>query len=483
MGYAYKVAVIGAGLSGLACAYRLKQSGIHPIVLEETEQPGGVIATVRRNGFIFEAGPQCPRFPASVWALVKELNIEKEFVHGDPKAKRYILKQGQLHPAPFSAVGIMTTQLIDLRSKLRFLGEPFGNTHPPDHEESLAEFVQRKFGSAVLEYLVDPVIGTVFLSDSREMGMESAFPALVEWERTQGSLVRGAIRGSMAKRRRASSDGSQTPNHHETKRRRLHLTDALPSLGSFKSGMGMLPEKLSEALAESVKYGVRAESVSPVRRENGVPRDGWRVQMSGGEEITAESLVLAVPAYVAARLLEKSASQLGRLLGEIEYAPMCSVSSAYEGTQASHSLDGFGFMVPRREGLSTICTFWNSSLFRGRAPEGKVLMTSFARRDPREGIAASSEEERAHTIHAENARILGIRGEPLEQMIWRYPRAMPQYNVGHRKRVAEIGRLLETLPSLGLVGNYLTGRSIGDCVELASRVAEGLHSRSRGSNI
>ena len=180
MGYAHKVAVIGAGLSGLACAYRLKQSGIHPIVLEETGQPGGVIATVRRNGFIFEAGPQCPRFPVSVWALVKELNIEKEFVHGDPKAKRYILKQGLLLPAPFSAVGIMMTQLIDLRSKLRFVGEPFGNTHPPEHEESLAEFVQRKFGSEVLEYLVDPVIGTVFLADSRKMGMESAFPALVD---------------------------------------------------------------------------------------------------------------------------------------------------------------------------------------------------------------------------------------------------------------------------------------------------------------
>ena len=110
-------------------------------------------------------------------------------------------------------------------------------------------------------------------------------------------------------------------------------------------------------------------------------------------------------------------------------------------------------------------------------------MTSFTGREPREAIAASSDEECAHTIHAENARILGIRGEPVEQMIWRYPRAMPQYNVGHRKRVAEIGRLLEALQSLDLVGNYLTGRSIGDCVELASRVAEGLHSRSRGSNI
>ena len=483
MGYAHKVAVVGAGLSGLVCAYRLKQLGIHPIVFEEAEQPGGMTATVRRNGFLFEAGPQCPRFPASVWALVKELNLETEFVYGDPEAKRYILKQGLLHPAPFSAVQIMTTRLVDLRSKLRFLGEPLGSTRPPDHEESLAEFVRRKFGSEVLEYLVDPVISTVFLGDSRKMGMESAFPALVEWERSQGSLVRGAIRGIMAKRRRADPDGSRTPDRYEKNRRRLHLTDALPSLGSFRSGMAMLPEKLSEALGESMKYGVKAESVAPARSENGTSRAGWCVRLSDGGEIAVESLVLAVPAYVAAGLLERSAPQLGALLGEIEYAPMCSVSSAYERDQVSHSLDGFGFMVPRREGLNTICTFWNSSLFGGRAPAGKVLMTSFAGRDSNQALAASSDEECASTIQAENATILGIRGGPVEQMVWRYPRALPQYNVGHAKRVAEIRRLQVTLPNLRVIGNYLRGRSIGDCVELGSRVAQELHSRLRGPNI
>ena len=452
-------------------------------MLEGAEQPGGMIATVRRNGFLFEAGPQCPRFPASVWALVMELNLEKEFLYGDPKAKRYIWKQGLLHPAPFSAVEIMTTRLVDLRSKLRFLGEPFGNTRPPDHEESLAEFVHRKFGSEVLEYLVDPVISTVFLGDSRKMGMESAFPALVEWERSRGSLVRGAIGGSMAKRRRADPDGSRTPNRHETNRRRLHLTDALPSLGSFRSGMGILPEKLSEALGESMKYGARAESVEPVRSENGTPMAGWRIRVQGGEEITAELLVLALPAYVAARLLERSAPQLGALLGEIEYASMCAVSTAYERDQVSHPLDGSGFMVPRREGLHTICTFWNSSLFKGRAPDGKVLMTSFAGRDSNGTLAALPDEECAQTIHAENTRILGIRGAPVDQMVWRYPRALPQYNVGHAKRVTEIQRLLRRFPSLGLVGNYLTGRSIGDCAELASRVAEDVNSRFRKSNI
>jgi len=324
VGYAHKAVVIGAGLSGLACAYRLKQLGIHPIVVEATESPGGVIRTVRRNGFVFEAGPQCPRFPASVWALVKELNLEKEFVYGDPKAKRYILRQGQLHPAPFSPVGLVTTRLVDSRSKLRILGETFGNTRPPNHEESLAEFIERKFGSEVLEYLVDPFISTVFLGDARKMGMESAFPAFVEWERSQGSLMRGAIRGSIFRQRRAESKRSPTINRQEINRRSLHLSDALPSLGSFSSGMGALPEKLSEAMGDSMQYGVKAESVERVQNEDGVRSIGWRVRVSGGKEIRAGSLVLAVPAYAAARLLEKSAPQLGAMLGEIEYAPMCS---------------------------------------------------------------------------------------------------------------------------------------------------------------
>lgn len=466
--------VIGAGISGLACAYRLKQLGIHPLLLETEDRPGGLIVTVRRNGFLFEAGPQCPRFPASVWGLVRELDLEGEFVPGDPKAKRYILKQGRLHPAPFSPAGLITTPLVDFQSKLRILSEVFGSTRPPAHEESLAEFVERKFGADVLEYLVDPFISTVFFGDSGKMGMESAFPALVEWERGQGSLVRGAIRARRAKRGPQASVGSSTPRRSEPSRD-LYVTDALPSLGSFTSGMAMLPEKLSESLRESIKYCAKVESVAPLQAGNGAKKSGWRVCLTSGEEITAEALALAVPAYVAARLLEKSTPELGSRLGAIEYASMCAVSSAYERAKVSHSLDGFGFLVPRREGLHTICTFWNSSLFAGRAPEGRVLMTSFAGRNVSDALAASSDEECARLIDTENAKILGIREQPVDQMVWRYPRALPQYNVGHARRVDEIKGLLRTLANLYLAGNYLAGRSIGDCVELASRVAEEVH--------
>lgn len=475
--------VIGAGISGLACAYRLKQLGVPSVVLEAAERPGGLIATVRRNGFIFEGGPQCPRFPASLWALVRELGLESEFVRGDPKAKRYILRDKRLHPAPFSPVGLITTRLVDFQSKLRILAEVFGSTRPPAHEESLAEFVERKFGAEVLEYLVDPCISTIFFGDSRKMGMGSAFPALVEWERSRGSLVRGAIRARSAKRGSETSNGASTLSRSGSNRRSLYVTDALPSLGSFRSGMGMLPEKLSEKLSESIKYGAKIESVAPLPSEGDTRKAGWRVRLANGEEITAHTLVLAAPAYMAARLLEKSAPKLGSLLGAIEYAPMCCVSLAYERAQVSNSLDGFGFMVPRREGLQTICTFWNSSLFEGRAPEGKVLMTSFAGGDLNDAFAAVSEDECARIVQAENAKLLGIRGKPVDQMVWRYPRALPQYNVGHAQRVTELQNRLRGLPNLHLAGNYLTGRSIGDCVELASRVAAEVHSRFRELNI
>jgi protoporphyrinogen/coproporphyrinogen III oxidase len=478
-----KVVIVGAGISGLGCAYRLRQLGIHCLVLEAKERAGGSISTIRRNGFLFEAGPQCPRFPPSVWQLVRELNLESKFVPGDPKAKRFIVRHGRMHPAPFSPKGLITTRLVGLASKFRILTEAFGSSQPPLHEESLADFVQRKFGVEILDNLVDPLISTIFFGDSQKMGMESAFPALVEWERNQGSLVRGAIRARNSKRNPGMSDGSPARSRPTANRSSLQVTDALPSLGSFTSGMGTLPEKLAQELQAEIRYKAGIALVAPVQIENGTSKTYWQIGLASGEKIITENLVLAVPAYVAAQLLENSVPQLASELNAIEYAPMCAVSSAYDRSKVANSLDGFGFMVPRREGLQTICTFWNSSLFPQRAPEGKVLMTSFAGRGMSGEVGAMHEEEWARTVEAENARTLGITGGPVDRVVWKDPRALPQYNVGHARRVGEIYGILRTLPNLFLAGNFLRGRSIGDCVEVAFRVAEELHRHRGGKDI
>jgi oxygen-dependent protoporphyrinogen oxidase len=483
VGYTPKVAVIGAGLSGLACAYRLRQLEIPCLVLEAQERAGGLIATVRRNGFLFETGPQSPRFPSLLWRLLHELNLEKEFVAGDPGAKRYILRDGRLHPAPFSPAGLLRTRLLGARSKLRILTEVFRSSQPPPGEESLADFVQRKFGAEVLDYLVDPLISTIFFGDAHKMGMESAFPALVEWERNQGSLVRGAIHARKSKERAQKEDSSPLRTGENGKRDSLKVTDALPSLGSFRTGMAALPERLAAELHEEIRYNAAIACVEQMRNGSSAENASWQISLSGGEKITAEHLILAVPAYVAAKLLANAAPQLAIHLKAIEYSPVCAVASAYDRSQVSNSLDGFGFMVPRREGLQTICTFWNSSLFPGRAPDGKVLMTSFAGREMNNNGVAPGEEGFARIVEAENATALGIKARPVDRVVWKDSRALPQYNVGHATRVAEIQNIARTIPNLTIAGNFLRGRSIGDCVEVAFEAAQDVHSRIRTGGI
>jgi oxygen-dependent protoporphyrinogen oxidase len=473
-----KVVVIGAGITGLACAFRLQQLGIPVLILEASTNAGGVISTVRRNGFVFDAGPQCPRFPKSVWRLIRELGLQEEFIAGDSRAKRYILRNGKLHRAPFSAGGLLTTSLVGLKSKYSLLSEVFRRSHPPAREESLAEFVDRKFGAEVLDYLVDPFISTIFSGDPRKMGMHSAFPALVEWERSRGSVVRGALSAYRSKRNRnakAPAEGSSAKDSHP-KRGDLHVTDALPSLGSFKQGMGTLVERLAEKLGADIRYGVNVKSVA---RQNDASQEkpGWRIRLSGGDEINADAIVVATPAYAAAPLLIESMPKLSALLAGIEHAPMDVVSCAFDQRQVRHPLDGFGFMIPRKEGLRTICTFWNSYLFPARARNGTVVITSFAARRGDGNLNEMPDDLLAQQVEAENAAVLGITGAPIDRMVWQYSRALPQYNVGHVQSVKEIREALSQLPGLSLAGNYLAGRSIGDCVDTAFQATDLLHSR------
>jgi protoporphyrinogen/coproporphyrinogen III oxidase len=478
VGYAEKVVIIGAGISGLACAYRLRQLGVSCVVLEAASRPGGVIATERRNGFLFEAGPQCPRFSAPVWEMMREVGLDREFVAGDPKAKRYVLRNGDLHRAPFSPGGLLTTGLVSTGSKLRILTEVFSSSAPPATEETLAAFVRRKFGSEILDNLVDPIVSTVFLGDAEKMGMQSAFPALVDWERGSGSLVRGAIRARNRRSRSAVSPGGQPASSNGTKRS-LRVTDSLPPLGSFRTGMAALPEHLAAYLGPAIRYDAKVASLASGSAATMSGAKLWRIVTAVGETLIAQNVILAVPSHAAGSLLDNVSPNLAGLLEEIEYAPLCVVSAAYERSSVKNSLDGFGFMVPRREGLRTICTFWNSSLFSGRAPQDRVLITSFARmNDPQFGTSA---QEIGEQVHHENARILGISAAPVERQVWSNEEALPQYNVGHAERVSKIAQALRQYPNLQVIGSFLRGRSIGDCVDVAFAAADDLYGRIGGS--
>jgi protoporphyrinogen/coproporphyrinogen III oxidase len=462
-----EVIVIGAGITGLACAFRLQQAGIRVVVLEASDSPGGMIATVEKNGFLFEAGPQAPRFPTELWELVSELGIEDAFVPGDSRADRYILKNGQLHKAPFSPLSFLSTKLVGGASKYRLLTEVLRRSQPPEGEETLAGFVRRKFDDDVLDYLVDPFISAIFAGDTKQIGVASAFPFLARWEREHGSVMRGAMRN----RKRSTPPGPQSGTMPQRSGRQLVVTDALPTMGSFRKGLGTLPKAIAQKLGDSIRFRAGVGSIEAVAGDGGTaPR--WRPQLNSGEEVTTTALVVTAPAYEAARLLRTSAPKLSAKLSEVYYAPMAVVSSGYDRAQVRNPLKGFGLMIPRRENLNTFFNVWNSSIFEGRAPEGKVLLTSFVGGATNPAFLERDEAAIAQIVEGEIAGVLGIDGPSVETCVWKYPGALPQFNVGHAPTATAIRELVSELPGLYLAGNYLEGRSLGECVEIGSRTAE-----------
>ena len=442
------VIVIGAGISGLACAYRLNQLGTEVTLLEASNRPGGLIGTIQKDGFLFESGPQSFQTTDLVLGLIRELGIESELQKTDPRAARYILLQGKLQKIPTSPQAMLTSSLLGVGSRWKILSEPFRKTRPPAAEESVAKFARRKFGDEILEYLVGPFVSGVYAGDPEKLSLKAAFPSLDEWEREYGSVLRGA------------------------KKARKGTTASPSLLCSFRQGVARLPNAIAEKLGSRLQIGITAESLNRLG-PNG--REMFEVRTEREAEsatIQASAIVVATPAYVSAHLIEPISEQLGRTLSGIAYAPVAVVASGYYRQQAGEPMDGFGFLVPRRERLHTLGTVWNSSLFPGRAPEGSVTVTSFAGGATNPEIAAQPEDQIAKIMQSENEHILKIVGSPITSAVWRYPRALPQYNLGHGHVVEAIRDAERQLPGVFFAGNYLEGPAVGKCIENGFQTAE-----------
>ena len=468
------VIVVGAGITGLACALHLQRLGIPVKVLEASDSPGGMIATFERNGFLIETGPQYPRFARPLWDLARDVGLDSEFVRGSSSAQRFILKNGRLHQAPLSPGSFLSTQLIGPSSKYRILTEAVRRSRPPADEESLSEFVRRKFDDEVLQYLVDPFVSAIYAGDTEKIGVESAFPFLSRWERERGSILRGAIQ-SRKSRTTSRSNASRASDG----KNRTAVTDFLPRMGSFRTGLAALPNAIAAKLGGSISFRAKAESIEPTATTGNSDR-GWLVRLNDGEELSGSAVVVAAPAYEAARLLQRIAPKISEMLAGVTYAPMAVVASGYTRAQVRNSLHGFGLMIPRREALNTFFNVWNSSMFSGRAPEGKVLMTSFAGGATNPAIVEHEETAIAQVVERELAEILGIDGPPVERFVWKHQKALPQFNVGHARRTRSIRQAQAALPGLYLAGNYLQGRSLGECAELGSQTADEIQRRFRG---
>ncbi len=449
------VAVIGGGISGLACAYRLKKLGVPVILLEASPRVGGLIETVEKDGFLFESGPQSFQGTETLLGLIRDLGIEDELCKADPGAPRYVLRQGRLRKIPMSPQAMLATSLLSPGTRWKIVSEPFKRTRPPNEDESVADFVRRKFGHEILEYLVSPFVSGVYAGDPEKLSLRAAFPTLEQWEREYGSILRGQMKSRAASGPTTARKGP-------------------PPLCSFRRGLDTLMQAIGANLGESARTGA---FVSALSRSGNLGDAGYEVRaMRGGreEKIVAQAVVLAAPAYAASHLIGSIAPFLASTLSGIEYASLAVVGMGYYNRQASAALDGFGVLIPRSEKHRTLGIVWNSSLFAGRAPEGQMVVTSFVGGATDPEIVAKTDGEITAIVHDDHARILGITGPPIAAAVWKHEKALPQYNLGHGHVVEAIRDAERTVPGLYFAGNYLEGPSIGRCAEEAFQTADAI---------
>ncbi|HEY6389592.1 MAG TPA: protoporphyrinogen oxidase [Candidatus Acidoferrum sp.] len=454
------VLIVGAGISGLVCAYYLRKSGIDAQIVEFANRPGGVIHSELRNGFLLELGPQSFSGTPQLLDLCRDLGIENELLKAPRHAPRFLLINGHLKPAPLSAPAFLASSLFSVGTKWSVLRDATGRSAPPYIDESVATFTRRKFSAELLDKLVGPFVSGIYAGDPEKLSLRAAFPQLFEAERSAGSTIRGMLRGAKSK-----------PGPKQR-----------PTLQSFRDGNETLVKALAADLGPALRCGVEVTAIQ--QGGEGMPqsRETFAVDvetMSGTETMVADRLVFAAPTYVAAKLLPPA---VAAPFAEIEYAPIAVVSLGYQKQDVGHSLDGFGFLIPRSQGLRTLGTVWNSSLFPNRAPQGYVLLTGFigGATDPQATVLSA--EEISAIVHREIAPILSIHNQPSFTSVEAYRRALPQYNIGHTARIANLERESSALLNLKLVGNYLRGPAIGACIEQALAVADQIRSSVSASS-
>jgi oxygen-dependent protoporphyrinogen oxidase len=442
------VIVVGGGISGLASAWLLHQRGVQVVLLEAAARTGGTIATIRERGCLLESGPNSALETSPlIGSFFAELGIAEKRIDPNPAARdRYVLRQGRLHALPLTPFAFLATPLFSTRAKLRILREPFIGRGAPDSEEAVAGFVRRRLGMEFLDYAVNPFVGGVFAGNPEVLSLSAAFPRLRELEQQHGSVIRGYLFGARAHRRIQEKSKRTAP------------------IFAFSGGMQTLPDAIAQQLP---RVELRSEVMSVA-----ADRGSYVVNAStpsGGREVRARAVVLAVPAYAAARIVMPFAPQAAAALAAIRYAPLAVVHSAYRRGVIAHRLDGFGMLVPECERRKILGTIFSSALFENRAPDGLALLTTFVGGERQPELAQLNGADLADMVHLEHAALLGASARPEFVRVRRWPQAIPQYTLGHAQRIARVEETERAFPGGFFCANYRGGVSIGDCIQSAHR--------------
>ena len=457
------VTIIGGGIAGLATAFYLQKKSreqdvsIDYTLLESAPRFGGKIITQAVDDFVIEGGPDSFITPKP-WGtqLCRDLGLSERLIPtNDDRRNIFVLNKGKLVPfpggfrltVPTEFVPFALTPLISPWGKMRMGLDLIKPARQINGDESLASFFRRRLGQEAVDKIAGPMMAGIYMADPERLSIRSTFPMFVDMEENHGSLIRGM---QAAKKRRppASSANGKPP----------------AMFTSLRGGMSELVNTLVDQLEGDLRPACR---VTGLRRRS----PGFEVTFDqpAAPPLTTDAVVLAIPAYIAAPLLEPISPKLSKMLRQIRYVSTATISLGFNRSDivGQHDLNGFGFMIPKSENRKIAACTWTSTKFNHRAPDDKVLLRVFVGGDGQDDIPELPDADLLALARSELADIMDLTAAPITHKIFRWLKGNPQYDIGHLERVAEMEATAAAIPGLHLAGSAFRGIGIPDCVKSA----------------
>ncbi len=440
-----KIVILGAGISGLATAHLLNKNGYDITVLEKNDVVGGSMHSISKNGYLIDLGPNSGlETTPLIGQLVEDLNLQDELIYASKKGnKRYILRNNQLHPLPMNPPAFLKTKLFSGRAKLRLLAEPFISRSKDGYYQSISDFVRRRLGKEFLDYAINPFVAGVYAGNPDQLSVKSAFPKLYALEEKYGGLIVGTVKSIKERKQRAEKSKQSA------------------KMFSFKNGMQVLPRTIAAELGDKVITPAEVTSIEKIET-------GYKVKFTNQgstNEIDCDVLLSTIPAYTAASLFKNIDKQLAVHLSNIYYPPVYVLYLGYEKSAIKQPLDGFGYLIPSKEGQSYLGAIWSSVIFENRAEDGKASFTIFIGGARNPEVASADRDLLFKKVLSEFHETMGITSEPVFSTYKFWQKAIPQYNTGYIEHENYFDEFEKKNPGIVLGGNYRGGISVGDCIK------------------
>jgi len=448
-----KVVIIGGGISGLSLAWFLQQSNkFERTLLEAESRIGGKINSIKTdNGFMVEAGPNTVlqkfgRDDDALGRLIDSLNIQDDLIIANEIVNnRFIVKNRKLCKVPRTPFGLLTSPLFSFMGKLRIGLEPF--IKPAKSEETIKEFVTRRLGQEFYDYSIEPFISGVHAGDPNKLSVRSAVPKIYELEQKYGSLIKAAL-----KMRQIGKDTGAPKGR----------------MISFTHGLNTICDAIKKQLPN--KCVITDSNVKTICKNN----EQWEVK-TAEQTYIADKVIFATPAKETAEIISEHSPQASKLINRIEYAPIIVCALSYPKNSIKHPMNGYGFLVPRKENIRTLGCLFSHNIFAGKAPDGSNLLTCFLGGATDKKAIEIPQDEIIKTINEELKELLGHNQDNPEVIYFKkYERAIPQYQMGHQNILDDLSKEIPDSSNIVFCSNWNKGLSVADCIKNAENIAQKL---------